>query len=147
MWTAKTVLVCALTLLSRPPSSLPPIQLLERVPPDVSRQAEAFVRQNDPQIYLVTSSTAFALARRALYRCGNELALRKIASVIVHEEWHLKHGSDETGAYQAQLTTLAALGDGPGSPLYYEVSRAMRTVLAERDRRTARADALMDGGS
>jgi hypothetical protein len=30
----------------------------------------------------------------------------KLASVIVHEAWHLQHGRDEAGAYDAQLIFL-----------------------------------------
>ena len=32
----------------------------------------------------------------------------KLASVIVHEVWHLKNGASETGAYNAQLAFLMA---------------------------------------
>jgi hypothetical protein len=60
-------------------------------------------------------------------------AIRKIASVLVHEEWHVRHGSDEAGAYAAQLTTLVALDAGPGHPVYYEVTRSMQaTIRASR---------------
>ena len=48
-----------------------------------------------------------------------------IASVLVHEEWHVRHGGDEAGAYAAQQTTLIRLNAGPGTPLYHEVTRAM----------------------
>jgi hypothetical protein len=62
--------------------------------------------------------------------------LRKIASVLVHEEWHVRHGSDEAGAYAAQLTTLASLDAGPGSRLYHEVVRSMQATI-RRSRETA----------
>src|SRR5688572_31105414 len=59
---------------------------------------------------LLTTSEAFRTALKAQTRCGNRNALRKLASILVHEEWHLRHGSDEEGAYSAQLTTLTMLG-------------------------------------
>ena len=60
------------------------------------------------------------------------MAARKLASVLVHEETHVKQGADEKSAYAAQLTTLTALGAGIGSPPYQEVVRAMRLTLALR---------------
>jgi hypothetical protein len=67
-----------------------------------------------------------------------------VASVIVHEEWHLRHGRDERGAYVAQLTALAMLG--APSPLITDVRRSM-TVAVERQRQRAdseRAGELLD---
>src|SRR5688500_5026248 len=101
MSTAATVLVCALNLLGRSPGSLPPIVLLEARPPGVSANAEAFVRRKPDTIYLVTSTPAFRAAR-----LGDRDALKKIASIIAHEEWHVLHGSAEQPAYEMQLTTL-----------------------------------------
>jgi len=135
VWTAETVLVCALTLLTRPADSFPPIKFVTAPPADVSAHAEAFVRTGDPRIYVVTSSPAFRSAQLARDRCGDLLAVRKLASVIVHEEWHVNHGGDEAGAYAAQLTTLTFLGAGPGNSLYYAVSRAMQAQIARQRQR------------
>jgi hypothetical protein len=132
VWTAEAVVVCVLTLLGRSSASFPPIEFVDVRPSDVSPRAEAFVRPDDPRIHLVTSTHYFRRAQRADYRCGELEALRKLASVIVHEEWHIRYGSDEAGAYAAQLTTLAALGAGPGNPLYAEVTRAMRRTLVRK---------------
>ena len=52
-----------------------------------------------------------------------------IASVLVHEEWHVRYGGDEAGAYAAQLLTLIALNAGPGNPLYDEVTRSMLVTI------------------
>jgi hypothetical protein len=128
MWTAETVLVCALTLLHRSAASFPPIELVETRPAAVSPNADAYVPAGATRIYLMTTSPAFARARRAEYRCGELNAIRKIASVLVHEEWHVRHGSDEAGAYAAQLSTLIALDAGPGNPLYSEVTRSMQAT-------------------
>jgi hypothetical protein len=138
MWTAEVVLVCALNMLGRSAASFPPIQLVQTVPARVSPTAEAFVRRGDPHIYLITSSGAFRDAEASMDRCGNPMAIRKIASILIHEEAHLRHGADEKAAYQAQLTILTALGAGPGSPPYSQVSKAMRVTLnAQRKARAA----------
>ena len=86
------------------------------------------------RIYLVISSPQFRRARRALYRCGDFDALRKIASVLIHEEWHLRNGPDEKGAYVAQLALLAYLDAGPGTALFNEVRRSMEAAIRRRDR-------------
>ncbi len=112
MWTAETVLVCALTLLHRSAGSFPPIEFVDTRPAYVSPNADAFVPLGGTRIYLITTSPAFIRARHAVYKCGELNALRKIASVLVHEEWHVRHGSNEAGAYAAQLSTLAALRQG-----------------------------------
>jgi hypothetical protein len=132
VWTAEVVLVCALTLLGRSESSFPSIRFVTNVPADASAAAEAFVRVNYANIYVITSSPLFQRLQRASERCGDLMALRKLASVLVHEERHVVHNASEADAYAAQLTALTALGSGPGTPLYSEVRRAMRHILAER---------------
>jgi len=124
--TAAAVLVCALDLLGRP---MPPIVLLDVRPPDVSRYAEGFVRRNPDTIYVLTQTTVFEDARR-----GNNQALRKIASILVHEAWHLRHGADETGAYQAQLMELLRLGETPDRWTYRAVAKAKQHVERLRPR-------------
>lgn len=136
MWSAATILVCALDLLGRSVTSLPPIAFVDIRPPDVSARAEAFVRIGDPTIYLLTSSAVFKEAQSSREKCGGFPALRKLASVIVHEEWHVRHGADERGAYAAQLTALASMSAGPGNLVYNEVMRAM-TVAVETQKRLA----------
>jgi len=136
MWTAEVVLVCALSLLHRSADSFPPIELVSARPPYVSAHAEGYVLQGHARIHLVTASSAFARARRALYKCGDVNAIRKIASMLVHEEWHVRHGSDEADAYLAQLTTLASLNAGPGTPLFTDVSRSMQAELRRQSRGT-----------
>jgi hypothetical protein len=132
VWTAETVLMCALALLARGADDLPTIVLLSSRPPDVSKHAEGFVRHGDPHIYLLTDTVSFEDARRAPSRCGALQPLRKIASVVVHEAWHVRHPVDESGAYAAQLSALIQMGAGPGNPLYLEVWRARRAVVRSR---------------
>lgn len=117
---AAAVLVCVLNLIGRP---LPEIVMLDVRPPDVSRRAEAFVRRNPDTIYLLTDTNVFHDAR-----LGYQSALRKLASIIVHEEWHLRHGPDERGAYHAQLVELLRLGERADRPTYVGVQRAMLFV-------------------
>ena len=140
MWSAATVVVCALSLLGRSPQTLPPIALVEVRPADVSPQAEGFVRRgSEDTIYLITSTSAFQSAQRARYRCGNVQAVIKVASVIVHEEWHVRHGPDERGAYSAQMMALrSTLGVDPDRPLFKSVRASMNAVLeAQRSRSAA----------
>src|SRR5262245_56629662 len=114
-----TVLVCALELLGRSASSMPPIKVLALPPADVSANAEGFVRTNENVIYVLASGVAYRQAD-----CNQRRSLLKLASVLVHEEWHLRHGADERGAYEAQLGTLLRLGTQPDSFLYVGVVRA-----------------------
>lgn len=132
MWTAETVVACALALLARSAASLPPIELVDVPPAYASPQADAFVRVGEARIYLVTSSDVFRRAQASKYRCGDLDAYRLLASVIIHEEWHVKHGRDEVEAYNAQLMTLRVLGAGPGNPAYTTAWRSMRAALARR---------------
>ena len=138
MSTAGFVLACALDLLGRSQAQLPPIVIVDQRPPDASTHAVGFVRAGQQVIYLIASSSVFQLAIEAQdgsRTCFGLDVLRYIASVVAHEEWHLKHGSDEEAAYAAQLTALVQLGAGPGRWPYAAVRKAMhRAVAAERER-------------
>jgi hypothetical protein len=138
VWSAEAVLVCALALLGRSAESFPPIEFVDAVPSDVSAQADAFVRVNDTRIYVITTSSTFQRLQRARDRCGDLNAARKLASVLIHEETHARHDSDEADAYAAQLTTLSSLGAGVGTPLYAHVARSMRAALARPQARLER---------
>jgi hypothetical protein len=139
MGSAEAVLVCALSVLGRSPGSFPPIEFVHTPPVGVSAGAEAFVRDGERRIFLVTSTAVFRRAQKAFECHGDVDAMRKLASVLVHEEWHLAHGSDETGAYLAQLTALAFMGAGQDNPIYDDVKHSMLSVLArlKADRRAA----------
>jgi hypothetical protein len=137
MPTAAAVVVCALALLGKSERNTARIELVDTVPIEASAQAEAYVRQNDKTIYLVTSSPVFRDAMASRSECGDFIALKKIASIIAHEEWHLRHGADERGAYQAQLTTLLRLGVTPDQSLYTSVVRSMLAVVKKRNEKPA----------
>jgi hypothetical protein len=141
MSTAGFVLACALDLLGRSPAQLPPIVLLDQRPADASEHAVGFVRRGERAIYLITSSPAYQVAieaQDASRSCRGLESLRYIASVIVHEEWHLERGGDEEAAYAAQLTELLRLGSGPGRWPYALVTKAMNRAVAAETQRVAR---------
>ena len=140
MSTAAAVLACAIALLGRTPASFPPVALVAFPPPEVSRNADAFVRRGNPTIHVITSSAAFRQAR-----CDNSRTLLKLASVLAHEEWHVYNGLSERGAYDAQLYTLLRLGATHQSPVYRGVYRSMRTVLHEHDRAESARQARQEG--
>jgi len=146
MLTAAAVLACALDLLGRSPSTAPPIEFVSTIPPGVSRNAQAFLRRDPDVIVFVTSSEPFRRAQQGPHEIGYRDGCRMIASVLVHEEWHLRHGNNEEGAYLAQLTTLAAIG--ADSATIYAVRRSMKEVVAAqrtREKMAKQASPIQDG--
>ena len=134
MWTAASVLACALSVLGRSASSMPPIELIDTAPPEVSVGAEAFVLRDSRTIYLITSSQVFEFALTSRRHCSTTREMIKLASILAHEEWHVRHGSDEKSAYEHQLVTLIRLGAPPGTGLYYAVQRSMLEILERKKR-------------
>jgi hypothetical protein len=143
MSSAAAVLACALALLGKSERTMPRIVLVETPPIGVSAGAEAYVLRADPTIYLLTSSYVFREAQRTKDSCGDLNALKKLASILAHEAWHVENGPDESGAYHEQLTTLIFLGVSPGSSLYGSVVRSMQAVLKQR--RHERPDLVLAG--
>ena len=132
MSSAELAIVCALSLLGRSAASFPPIRLVPERPAAASVNAEAFVSRGDETINLIASAPAFVAARQSATeppRCGNRRSIALLASILIHEEWHVRHGPDESGAYLAQLTALHSLGLGPDSREYHGVRRAMVVTL------------------
>jgi hypothetical protein len=134
MWTAASVLACALSVLGRSASSMPPIELIDTAPPGVSVGAEAFVLPESKTISLITSSRVFDLALTSRRHCSTTPEMIKLASILAHEEWHVRHGSDEKSAYEHQLVTLIRLGSPAGSGVYYAVQRSMLEILERKKR-------------
>ena len=62
----------------------------------------------------------------------------KLASVIVHEAWHLQHGRDEGGAYDAQLIFLQMTE----AWATFQLNRAAAVTLNEVRRAKARTLSL-----
>jgi anthranilate/para-aminobenzoate synthase component II len=146
VWPAEAVFVCALGLLGRSAKSFPPVDLVDHAPAGVSTLAQGFVQPNK-RIALITSTSAFANARQSIFgACSNIEAIREIAGVLAHEEWHVLHGSDENSAYEAQLTALVAVGANQGSNLYHKVFVAKLTVAAAAKRDQRSRMLARDGG-
>ena len=139
MITSAAVLVCALEILGRSPSELPRIELVA-APAMAASGVEGFVRPDSGVITLLTDSEVFERARDTY--CEDVLAVTKLASIIAHEEWHVRYGADEGGAYEAQLDALARAGVPPDSALYANVRKSMHHVLraAPRWTRTQRPE-------
>ena len=131
MATPAAVLVYVLALLGRSADSFPPIVLIPEAPSYASANAEAFVLRNPDRIYLITSTEIFRHAQRS--DPNDDQAMIKLASILVHEEWHVRNGPDEAGAYDAQLRMLFQLGAVPSGRLYRSVQASMTTELRRRD--------------
>jgi hypothetical protein len=137
MLSAAAVVVCALSLLGRSERTMPRIILVESPPKHASIQADAFVSLPDQNIYVVTTSPAFRDAQASRTGCKDAGPMRKLASILVHEEWHLLNGPDERGAYYAQLTTLIRLGVAPDNNIYRSVQKSMMAVLKKKNQKPA----------
>ena len=133
MLTPAAVVLVALGLLGRSPDSVVPIRFVEAPPPGVSTNAEAFITGDAEAIYLITSTAPFRRAQRGQFEPGALNAYRRIASIVVHEEWHLRHGPDEEGAYLAQMTALAFLRADAAT--ISGVKKSMLTVIEAQRRR------------
>jgi hypothetical protein len=130
-------------MLGKSERTMPRIELVDAPPIGASAQVEAYVLHAGRTIYLVTSSHAFQEAQRTKDTCGDLNALKKLASILAHEAWHIENGPDERGAYQQQLTTLIWLGVNPGSAVYIGVVKSMQAVLKQR--RNERPDMVLAG--
>jgi hypothetical protein len=119
MWTAASVLACALSVLGRSEQSMPPIELIDIAPPGVSVGAEAFVSLDSRTIYQITSSSVFQYALKERKHCSDSVIMRNLASIL---------------AYEQQLITLIRLGIQPGSGMYRSVQVSMQRVIEARKR-------------
>jgi len=133
VWTAAFVFTCALDALGRGAATFPPVKFVSQPPPGVSRLAQGYVEPGAREIVLVTSTDAFKHARET--GCHDPDPIREIASVLVHEEWHLLHGPDEAGAYDAQMVALLLTGAAMDSAVFHSVKLAKLAVLAAAKRR------------
>jgi hypothetical protein len=85
--------------------------VLAPVPPDeASRGIEGWILRREDgtaeRIVVYSGSDVFRCASdpdRLDYQC-----LLKLASIIVHEAWHYRHGPREAGAYDRQIAFLTA---------------------------------------
>ena len=84
------------------------VVLTATLPPGVSKNAEAWTTFREDGsgdgVFVYTGSAVFRCARER--NPNQDRCLLKLASIVVHEAWHLQHGRDEEGAYRAQLVFL-----------------------------------------
>jgi hypothetical protein len=104
-----TPIATAITLLGWPKDEIPNIEVVTMRPTDTSPTAEAWVWCNEdgsasPVIYVAADTDTYADALQE-----SRQALVKLAGILAHERWHLHHGPDEVGAYEAQLGAMASL--------------------------------------
>ena len=106
--TLRQPLAAAVTLLGWFGDDVPRFELAAERPPDGTPNAEAWVRFNADGsavqiIYVAIKSRVY---RDAL---NDYQSLVKLAGILADERWHLRHGLDETGAYDAQLSIMTYL--------------------------------------
>jgi hypothetical protein len=110
-----------------------PIVLAAAPGGDVESTAEAWTTRDGtgrPQRIVVSSSSD--VFRCAMPDVDNHQCLLKLASILVHEEWHFRYGADEQHAYEAQLRFLRVRG--ASSYFISGVERARRYVMAREQR-------------
>jgi hypothetical protein len=110
-----------------------PIMLAPTTPEGSSLGVEAWIiadRDGPRRIVVYTRSETFRCAS-ALPR--DHQCLLKLASVLVHEAWHLMHDASEAEAYAAQIAFLTLRGGS--APNIAGVLRAKAHVIASRAQR------------
>ena len=119
----------AIMLLGWSGTDVPHIVVVDRKPPDATDTVEAWVRfdlegRAMPIIYVRTDTDVYRDAARKDYQ-----ALVRLAGILAHERWHLRHGRDEVGAYTAQLSAMEYLH--ANSAHLAQVRRALRRVTQQ----------------
>jgi hypothetical protein len=127
-----------------------PLVLTSELPWMVSPSAEAWTVFNEhgkgERIFVYTRSRTFRCARTS--RRDQDQCLLKLASVIVHEAWHLGNGLDEVGAYEAQLSFLRLIEASAVFQVNEAAAVNIREVRRARDRALAnKRNATSQGAS
>ena len=107
-----------------------PVSLVSRVPTGASSGIEGWIATDSTgrvRIFIYTGSETFQCASALPPR---RQCLLKLASIIVHEAWHLRHGAGEAEAYAEQLAFLSI--HGASALQIAGVHRARAHVLAAR---------------
>jgi hypothetical protein len=119
----------AVTLLGWWGDDVPAIELVPTRPRDASPKAAAWVRITAdaavPVIYVAQDSHVYHDAT-----AGDYQALVQLAGMLAHERWHIQHGPDELGAYDAQLSMMEYLH--ADSLHLTEVRKAVRRIRQTR---------------
>lgn len=133
-----------------------PFVLVSTLPWTVSNGAEAWTGVDEHGdgnlVFVYTGSRTFRCA--SVPHADQDRCLLKVASVIVHEAWHLRHGPDEARAYDAQLmflqlneaSTFLQLNEASAADIR-EVRQARDRVLADRRRASTRARTTASPGA
>ena len=112
------------------------IVLIAALPVIVSPDAQAWTVSDEhgtgDRIFVYTRSRTFRCA--SARRSDQDQCLLRLASIIVHEAWHLRHGPDEAGAYEAQLAFLRLTEASAFLQLSETASQDIREVRRARDR-------------
>jgi hypothetical protein len=143
---AMAVLACAFQLLGLGVSDVAaPIAFVTTPPAHASPTAEAFVAGEPLTIYFVTSSPSFRDAAQPGWTAAHRAGCQRLAGILAHEEWHVRFGPDERGAYVAQLTALQAVG--AAHDLLSLTRMSMATVIAHSEGVTQQATASLPARS
>jgi len=116
------------------------VVLTPTLPRAVSPNAEAWTIYDET----CKGDRIFLYTRSGVFRCASDeqplqhQCLLKLASVIVHESWHLEHGPDEAAAYTAQLLFLQMIE----ASAFLQLNEAAATEMAAI--RRARSRVLAD---
>lgn len=112
------------------------IVLIAALPVIVLPDAQAWTVSDEhgtgDRIFVYTRSRTFRCA--SARRSDQDQCLLRLASIIVHEAWHLRHGPDEAGAYEAQLAFLRLTEASAFLQLSETASQDIREVRRARDR-------------
>jgi hypothetical protein len=131
----REVLDSAFMLAGPPLHPHPPMVLISVLPGTVSPGAEAWTVYDEhgqgDRIFVYTRGRTFQCASTP-GRDGDQCLLR-LASILVHEAWHLRHGPDEAGAYEAQLAFLRLTEASAFLQLNEMASQDIREVRRARD--------------
>jgi hypothetical protein len=113
-----------------------PLVLIAALPVMVSPGAEAWTVYDEhgqgDRIFVYTRGRTFRCASAS--RQDQDQCLLRLASIIVHEAWHLRHGPDEAEAYEAQLAFLRLTEASAFLQLSETASQDIREVRRARDR-------------
>ena len=116
-----------------------PFALVSELPRTASPDAEAWTVFDEhgkgDRIFVYTRSRTFQCASAP--RRDQDQCLLKLASVIVHEAWHLRNGPDEAGAYEAQLGFLQTKEASAVLQINEAAAVNIREVRRARDRALA----------
>jgi hypothetical protein len=113
-----------------------PILLTSTLPPTVSVRAEAWTVFDEA----CKGDRIFVYTRTAAFQCASDAnplqrqCLFKLASIVVHEAWHLRHGPSEVEAYEAQLLFLRMIEASSFQQVNPAAAVEMAAIRRARDR-------------